>query len=42
MGLLEETEEMRRFRGRGRPARLYRFDRRRYLELTKQGFSFDL
>jgi ADP-ribose pyrophosphatase YjhB (NUDIX family) len=42
MGLLEETEEMRRFRGRGRPARLYRFDRKRYLELTRQGFSFDL
>ncbi|HTM19935.1 MAG TPA: NUDIX domain-containing protein [Kofleriaceae bacterium] len=42
MGLLEETDEMRRFRGRGRPARLYRFDRKRYLELTRQGFSFDL
>jgi 8-oxo-dGTP diphosphatase len=42
MGLLEETEEMRRFRGRGRPARLYRFDRKRYQELTRQGFSFAL
>jgi 8-oxo-dGTP diphosphatase len=42
MGLLEETDEMRRFRGRGRPARLYRFDRKRYQELTRQGFSFAL
>jgi len=42
MGLLEETDEMRRFTGRGRPARLYRFDRKRYQELTREGFEFAL
>jgi 8-oxo-dGTP diphosphatase len=41
MDLLVETDEVEQG-VRHRAARLYRFDRRKYDKLTKQGFSFDL
>jgi 8-oxo-dGTP diphosphatase len=40
-GLLEELDEVEREVAH-RAARLYRFDRRRYEQLRKKGFSFDL
>lgn len=41
MGLLEELAEVEQGVAH-RAARLYRFDRKRYQELTKQGFHFEL
>lgn len=41
MGLLEELDEVEQDVAH-RAARLYRFDRKRYQELTKQGFHFEL
>ena len=39
MGLLEETDEVEKDVAH-RAARLYRFDRRKYKKLTRQGFNF--
>lgn len=41
MGLLEETDEIEQDVAH-RAARLYRFDKQRYRELTKKGFLFEL
>jgi 8-oxo-dGTP diphosphatase len=41
-GFLEETNEIRKQSSAGRPAALYRFNKRRYRELVKRGFNFDL
>ena len=41
LGILEDTGGTRR-EGAGRPARLYRFDRARYDELSRGGFHLDL
>jgi 8-oxo-dGTP diphosphatase len=41
MGLLEETDEVEQDVAH-RAARLYRFDKKRYQELTKEGFHFEL
>lgn len=41
MGLLQETDEIQQDVAH-RAARLFRFDRQKYKELTKQGFSFEL
>lgn len=41
MGLLEQTDEMQRDVAH-RAARLYRFDRKRYERLTRQGFNFEV
>ena len=40
-GILTETGDT-RSEGRGRPAKLYRFDRERYRALTRDGFVFDV
>jgi 8-oxo-dGTP diphosphatase len=41
-GFLEETKEMKKREGAGRPAVLYKFNKKRYEELVKRGFNFDL
>ena len=41
MGFLEDTEEVEQDVAH-RAARLYRFDKKRYQELTKEGFHFEL
>lgn len=41
-GLLEETREMKKQEGAGRPAALYKFNRKRYQELLKNGYNFDI
>jgi 8-oxo-dGTP diphosphatase len=41
MGLLEETDEVEQDVSH-RAARLYRFDRKKYLQLEKEGLSFEL
>ncbi|HZY80405.1 MAG TPA: NUDIX domain-containing protein [Cyclobacteriaceae bacterium] len=41
-GFLEETKEIRKATGAGRPAALFRFNKKRYEELVKRGYNFDL
>lgn len=40
-GILEETDKMQSI-GSGRPARLYKFNKKRYQQLEKEGFLFDI
>ncbi len=41
-GFLEETNEMKKQEKAGRPAALFKFNKKRYEELVKRGFNFDL
>lgn len=41
-GFLEETKELKKQAGAGRPASLYKFNKKRYEELVKRGYNFDL
>jgi len=41
-GFLEETKEIKKQDGAGRPAALYKFNKKRYEELVKRGYNFDL
>lgn len=41
-GFLEETKEKKQYKNAGRPAALFRFNKKRYEELVKRGFNFDL
>jgi 8-oxo-dGTP diphosphatase len=39
---LEETGELSKPDGKGRPSKMYRFNQRRYKELLKEGFHFEI
>lgn len=41
LGILEELNETLQ-RGSGRPARLFRFNRKKYFELKEKGYNFDI
>lgn len=41
LGILEELNETLQ-RGAGRPARLFRFNRKKYFELKEKGYNFDI
>jgi 8-oxo-dGTP diphosphatase len=41
-GILEETGELSAIRGKGRPGKIYRFNQKRYRELLKEGFHFEI
>lgn len=41
-GFLEETNEMKKQEGAGRPAALFKFNKKRYEELVRRGFNFDM
>jgi 8-oxo-dGTP diphosphatase len=41
-GFLEETNEKQKQEGAGRPASLFKFNKKRYEELLKRGYNFDL
>jgi 8-oxo-dGTP diphosphatase len=41
-GFVEETAEKRKQDSAGRPAALFRFNKKRYEELLKRGYNFDL
>ena len=40
--ILDETDELARSEGKGRPGKMYQFNKRRYQELLKEGFSFEI
>ncbi|MCX6317002.1 MAG: NUDIX domain-containing protein [Bacteroidetes bacterium] len=41
-GILEETGNMSERTGKGRPGKLYRFNTKRYRQLLKEGFHFEI
>ena len=41
-GILEETGELSKSPGKGRPSKVYQFNQRRYKELLKEGFHFEI
>ena len=41
LGILEELDEVIQ-RGSGRPARLFKFNRKKYFELKEKGYNFDI
>ncbi|MBX3253827.1 MAG: NUDIX hydrolase [Chitinophagaceae bacterium] len=41
-GFLEETGELSRPEGKGRPGKMFRFNAHRYKELLKEGFHFEI
>lgn len=41
-GFLEETGELSRSEGKGRPSKIYQFNPKRYRELLKEGFHFEI
>lgn len=41
-GFLEETGELSKAEGKGRPSKMYQFNQKRYKELLKGGFHFEI
>lgn len=41
-GFLEETGELSKAEGKGRPSKMFRFNTQRYKELLKEGFHFEI
>ncbi len=41
-GFLEETGELSKPEGKGRPSKIYQFNQKRYRELVKEGFHFEM
>ncbi len=41
-GFLEETGELSKSTGKGRPSKMYQFNQKRYRELLKDGFHFEI
>jgi len=41
-GLLEETGGLSKSSGKGRPSKMYQFNQKRYKELLKEGFHFEI
>jgi 8-oxo-dGTP diphosphatase len=41
-GILKETGELSRSEGKGRPSKIFQFNQKRYKELLKEGFHFEI
>jgi 8-oxo-dGTP diphosphatase len=42
IGILDETNELAKTEGKGRPSKMYRFNKKRYEELAKKGIDFEI
>lgn len=42
LNILDETDEYLKAEGAGRPGKLYKFNKKRYLQLVKDGISFEI
>jgi 8-oxo-dGTP diphosphatase len=42
LGILDETNELAKTEGKGRPSKMYQFNKKRYQQLQKEGFSFEI
>jgi 8-oxo-dGTP diphosphatase len=42
LGILDETDELAKPEGKGRPSKMYQFNKKRYAQLKKEGVSFEI
>lgn len=42
LGMLDETDEFAKPEGKGRPSRMYQFNKKRYQQLMKEGIHFEI
>ncbi|WP_153800973.1 NUDIX hydrolase [Foetidibacter luteolus] len=42
LGILDETNELARSEGKGRPSKMYQFNKKRYEQLLKEGINFEI
>lgn len=42
LGILDETNELAKTEGKGRPSKMFQFNKKRYQQLQKEGFSFEI
>lgn len=42
LGMLDETNEYARSEGKGRPSKMYQFNKKRYQQLLKEGINFEV
>ncbi|WP_345257494.1 NUDIX hydrolase [Flaviaesturariibacter amylovorans] len=42
LGILDETQEVAKSEGKGRPSKLFRFNKKRYEQLQKEGMNFEI
>jgi 8-oxo-dGTP diphosphatase len=42
LGILDETEEYAKSEGKGRPSKMFQFNKKRYQELVKDGINFEI
>jgi len=42
LNILDETDELAKTEGKGRPSKMYQFNRKRYSELLKAGINFEI
>ena len=42
LGILDETNEVAKSEGKGRPSKMYQFNKRRYEQLVKEGINFEI
>ena len=42
LGILDETDEVAKSEGKGRPGKLFQFNKKRYQALLKEGISFEI
>ncbi len=42
IGILDETNEFARPEGKGRPSKMYQFNKKRYQQLVKEGMNFEI
>lgn len=42
LNVLDETDELSKSEGKGRPSKMYRFNKKRYQQLQKEGINFEI
>jgi 8-oxo-dGTP diphosphatase len=42
LGILDETNELAKGEGKGRPSKMYQFNKKRYQQLLKEGINFEI
>lgn len=42
LGILDETNEFAKTEGKGRPSKMYQFNKKRYQQLAKEGINFEI
>jgi 8-oxo-dGTP diphosphatase len=42
LGVLDETNELAKSEGKGRPSKMYQFNKKRYEQLVKEGINFEI